>query len=88
MMNKKKFDSYPPDIQKAIVDAGQKAEDYQINYITDAWAKSLKDIKAAGVQVNEIKNIKPFQDAVAHIVDKYEKEIGHGLVQKVRDLAN
>ena len=87
LMNKAKFDNYPPDIQKAIIDAGQEAEDYQINYITDAWARSLVAIKAAGVKVNEIKDIKPFQDSVAHIVGKYEKEIGHGLIQKVRDLA-
>lgn len=87
MMNKAKFDSFSPEIQKGILDAGREAENYQINYITDAWAKSLKDIKAAGVKVNEIKDIKPFQDAVKHIVDKYEAEIGHGLVEKVRKAA-
>ena len=64
-----------------------KRENYQIDYITDAWAKSLEAIKKAGVKVNEIKDIKPFQDSVKHIVTKYEAEIGHGLVQKIRDLA-
>ena len=87
LMNKAKFDGFSPAIQKAILEAGREAENYQIDYITDAWAKSLEAIKKAGVKVNEIKDIKPFQDSVKHIVTKYEAEIGHGLVQKIRDLA-
>jgi TRAP-type C4-dicarboxylate transport system substrate-binding protein len=87
VMNKKRFDSFSPDIQKAIREAGKKAENYQLDYIEKAWADSLKKIEAKGVKVNRVKDKKEFQDAVKHIIAKYEPEIGHNLVQMVRDAA-
>lgn len=87
LMNKAKFDSFPPEIQQAILEAGKEAENYQIEYITDAWARSMEEMKAAGVEINEIDDIKPFQEAVAPIVDKFSDEIGHGLVDKVKAAA-
>jgi tripartite ATP-independent transporter DctP family solute receptor len=85
IMNKQRFQSFPPDIQKAIKDAAREAETYQLDYIEKAWADSLKKIQAKGVKINKIENKQPFQDAVRYIVDKYDKEIGHNLVQMVRD---
>ena len=85
MMNKKRFDSFPPDLQKAIREAGRKAENYQLDYIEKALAENLEKIKAKGVKVNVIKDKKPFQDAVKDIIAKYEPEIGKELIQAVRD---
>jgi len=87
VMNKKRFDSFPPDVQKAILEAGKKAENYQLDYIEKALAENLEKIKAKGVKVNVITNKKPFQDSVKHIVAQYEKEIGPDIVQAVRDAA-
>jgi TRAP-type transport system periplasmic protein len=87
VMNKKKLESFTPEIQKAIRDAGKTAENYQLDYIEKAWAESLKKIEAKGVKVNRVKDKKPFQDAVKHIVAKFEPEIGKELIQKVRDAA-
>lgn len=87
IMNKKLFDGFSPEIQKAILEAGKKAENYQLDYIVGAWADCIKKIKAKGVQVNDIKDKSSFQQAVANIVDKYDKEIGHGLVDKVKAAA-
>ena len=87
MMNKKRFDSFSPDIQKAIREAGKKAENYQLDYIEKATAENLEKIKAKGVKVNVITNKKPFQDSVSHIIAKYEKEIGPDIIQMVRDAA-
>jgi tripartite ATP-independent transporter DctP family solute receptor len=87
LMNKKRFDSFPSDVQKAIRDAARKAENYQLDYIEKAAAENLKKIEAKGVKVNRIQNKKPFQDAVKHIVAQYEKEIGPDIVQAVRDAA-
>lgn len=88
MMNKAKFDSYSPEIQKAIKDAAREAEDYQLEYVSQAWDDSLEQIKASGVEVNEIDDIDAFKQAVAPVVEKYEAEIGNDLVQKVRDLSS
>lgn len=86
MMNKAKFDSYSPEIQQAILDAAREAENYQLDYIAQAWEDSLEQIKASGVEVNEIADLDGFREAVAPVVEKYEAEIGNNLVQKVRDL--
>jgi len=87
LMNKKRFDGFSPEIQNAIVEAGRKAENYQLDYIVGAWADCMKKIKAKGVEVNTIKDKSSFQKAVAPIVGKYDKEIGHGLVEKVKAAA-
>jgi tripartite ATP-independent transporter DctP family solute receptor len=87
VMNKKQFESFPPNIQKAIREAGKKAEDYQLDYIQKATAENLEKIKAKGVKVNVITNKKPFQDSVKHIIAQYEKEIGPDIIQMVRDAA-
>jgi tripartite ATP-independent transporter DctP family solute receptor len=87
VMNKKRFDSFPPDIQKAIREAGKKAENHQLDYIEKALAENLEKIKAKGVKVNVIQDKKPFQDAVKDIIAKYEPEIGQGIVPMVREAA-
>jgi TRAP-type transport system periplasmic protein len=87
LMNKKRFDSFPTDVQKAIREAGKKAENYQLDYIEKAAAENLEKIKAKGVKVNVIADKKPFQDAVKHVIAQYEKEIGPDLIQMVRDAA-
>ena len=86
-MNKKRFDSFPADVQKAIREAGKKAENYQLDYIEKAAAENLEKIKAKGVKVNVVADKKPFQDAVKHVIAQYEKEIGPDLIQIVRDAA-
>lgn len=85
VFNKKKFDSFSPEIQKAVREAGKKAENYQLDYIQKALAENLEKIKAKGVKVNVVKDKKPFQDAVKDIIAKYEPEIGKDLIQAVRD---
>ena len=85
IVNKKKMDSLPADVQKAIREAGKKAENYQLDYIQKALAENLEKIKAKGVKVNVITDRKPFQDAVKDIIAKYEPEIGKDLIQAVRD---
>jgi tripartite ATP-independent transporter DctP family solute receptor len=85
LINKKKVDSMPADVQKAIREAGKKAENYQLDYIQKALAENLEKIKAKGVKVNVITDRKPFQDAVKDIIAKYEPEIGKDLIQAVRD---
>lgn len=87
VINKKKFDSLPADVQKAVREAGKKAENYQLDYIQKALADNLDKIKAKGVKVNVITDKKPFQDAVKDIIAKYEPEIGKDLIQTVRDAA-
>jgi TRAP-type transport system periplasmic protein len=87
VMNKKRFDGFSPEFQKAILEAGKRAENYQLAYIEKAWADSLKTIEAKGVKINRVKDKTPFQESVKHIVAKFEPEIGKDLIQKVRDAA-
>ena len=83
--NQQKLNSLSPDLQEAVRRAGVRASEYQLDYIQGAWADSLRQIREKGITVTQIDDFTPFQERVSHIVDKYEAEIGGGIVQMVRD---
>jgi tripartite ATP-independent transporter DctP family solute receptor len=82
VLNKKRFDSFSPEIQKAIREAGKRAETYQLDYIEKAAVENLEKIKAKGVKVNVIANKKPSRIR-SNTLAQYEKEIGPDIVQAV-----
>jgi tripartite ATP-independent transporter DctP family solute receptor len=86
-VNKAKLDALSPDLQTSVRGSAKKMIDYQLNYIEGAWADSLTKIKAKGVTVVELQNLKPFQDKVNFLAAQYDKELGKNLVQLVQDAA-
>ncbi len=86
IMNKKKLDSFSPDLQKVIWEASRKAVAYQLEYIQQAWEDSMKIIRSKGVQVNNVKDVNAFRDRIKHMVTQYDKEIGNNLVDAVLKL--
>lgn len=83
IMNKKKLESFNPELQKAIIEAGKKAIAYQLDYIQQAWEDSMKIIRSKGVQVNNVKDVNAFRNKISHMITQYDKEIGYGLVDAV-----
>jgi tripartite ATP-independent transporter DctP family solute receptor len=63
-MDKKVFDKLPADLQKAVVDAGKDAEDYEWKFVQEDQAKSLVFLKEKGVIVNTPPSMEPFQAKV------------------------
>jgi tripartite ATP-independent transporter DctP family solute receptor len=63
-MDKKAFDKLPADLQKAVLDAGKDAEDYEWNFVQDDQAKSLTFLKEKGLAINTPPNMEPFREKV------------------------
>ncbi|HSB70734.1 MAG TPA: TRAP transporter substrate-binding protein [Candidatus Methylomirabilis sp.] len=63
-MDKKVFDKLPGDLQKAVLDAGKEAEDYEWKFVQDDQAKSLAFLKEKGLAINTPPGMDPFRDKV------------------------
>ncbi len=87
VMNKAKFDALPQPLQNAVKKASIRAVDYNLDYIVGAWDDSMKKIRAKGVTVVELADLKDFQDRVAFMAEQYDKVIGKGIVGKVKAAA-
>jgi tripartite ATP-independent transporter DctP family solute receptor len=70
-VNTAKFDGLSAEMQEALRGAAQEAALYQ----RELWAvqseQARKDVEAAGIEVNEIADKGPFQDAMAKVYDDY-----------------
>jgi TRAP-type transport system periplasmic protein len=63
-MDKRVFDKLSPDLQKAVLQAGKEAEDYEWKFVQDDQTKSLAFLKEKGVQVNTPPSMEPFREKV------------------------
>lgn len=86
VINDKKYDSLPPEIQAAILRAGDEAGAYQRWISAVAHVDGLARLEKLGVKVNVVKDPKPFWDAVQPVYKKYGPIIGEDLIQQVRDV--
>lgn len=68
-MDKKVFDKLPADLQKAVLDAGKDAEDYEWNFVQDDQAKSLAFLKEKGLVINTPPSMEPFQAKVKGVAE-------------------
>lgn len=88
VMNKAKFDSLSPELQKAIVSAAQEAGKYQRQLNAEKEAEMIDKMKKAGVEVVEQVDMKPFKAIVEEPVRQFfiEKN-GDALIKAVDALA-
>lgn len=82
LISKVSWDKLSPEDQKLIKQAALDSVDYQ----RDIWAKTEKEaeakVRAAGVTITEVKDLKPWQAAVKPVIDKYSadfKEVLDGI---------
>lgn len=88
VMNKKKFDSFSPDIQQAILDAAKEAGAYQRELNAENEKGILEKFKKAGLNIIEQVDTKPFRDIVEQPVRQYFIEHnGDALIKQVDALA-
>lgn len=71
VMNKAKFDSLSPELQKAVVEAAQEAGKYQRELNAKKEADILEKMKKAGVEVVEKVDVQPFKAAVEQPVRQF-----------------
>ncbi len=86
LINKKLFDSFPPEDQKAIREAAQESARFQRALNRKLNAELVAELRKAGMVVTELtpEQKKAFQDACAPVYAAWEPKIGKELVEQVR----
>lgn len=86
MMSKVTWDKLSDEDKKAVKEAASESVTYQREQWKSFEQKSQEKVKAAGVIVTEIKDLKPWQDAVKPVIEKYRAEFKDTLdaIEKAR----
>ncbi|MFT9846310.1 TRAP transporter substrate-binding protein [Aneurinibacillus sp. REN35] len=85
LVAKGKFDALTPEQQKAVEEAAVEAGKYERQVVQDMEKEYMQELKTKGMEINENPDLKPFQDAVKPVYEKYEPKFGKELVDKIRN---
>ncbi|WP_199614174.1 TRAP transporter substrate-binding protein [Paenibacillus alkalitolerans] len=85
LVSKKFWDKLSPEEQKILQEAAVEAGTYQRELNIAENKKALDDLKAAGMQVNEVtkEEMAKMQEIIKPVIDKFSKEIGEDLVKEL-----
>lgn len=75
-MNGAKFASLTPDQQKALHEAAEEAQAYQVRVFVDNNNKAIEQMRAEGAEIVETQELDKFATAVASFHDEFAKELG------------
>ena len=81
--NKKKYDALAPDLKKAVDSAAKAACAVDRKSEVDSEEGDLAAIRKAGVQVNEIKDLKPIKDMMGPVYQEVGAKVGKEWLDKV-----
>jgi len=86
-MNETRFQSFPPEIQKAIIEAGREAGDYFSNRVRSQFEKDKKKMMDEGAAFIYV-STKPFEAKIPELAKQLEKENfwTKGLYQKIQQI--
>jgi len=90
-MSKKLYDSMSAEYQKALMDAARDASMWQVQFSADNDAAFRQKLIDEGMQFNEIKDVKEFQEATKGVYDTFYKNYGDkakNIVSQIRTLAD
>jgi tripartite ATP-independent transporter DctP family solute receptor len=82
-MNLKRYQALPADLRQAVDDAGKAACALDRKSEVDKEKGELELIKKSGVQVNEVKDLKPFQDRMGPAYDLVATKVGKDWMNRV-----
>jgi len=83
VMNKQLFDSVPKSTQTAILEAAAQAIPYQRKVWADYIDDAVKQLKAKGMEFNEVTNIADFQALAKPIFKEFEPVVGVDLIEAI-----
>ena len=83
VMNKQLFDSVPKSTQTAILEAAAQAIPYQRKVWADYIDDAVKQLKAKGMEFNEVTNIADFQALAKPIFKEFEPVVGADLIEAI-----
>jgi len=81
--NKQKYDALPADVKQAVDAAAKDACAVDRKSEIDSEAGDLATIRKAGVQVNEIRDLKPFKDMMGPVYKEVGDKVGKEWLDKV-----
>ncbi|MDK2878237.1 MAG: hypothetical protein PWR06_953 [Thermoanaerobacteraceae bacterium] len=84
LMSKKFYDTLPKDVQEAVLKAGLEAQQYERKLWQDLENKTIEELKAKGVEFNEV-DTTPFKEAAKKVWEKYQDKLGKDLIQQIVD---
>ena len=85
VFSKRSWQTLSKEDQDLITKLGREAQQEQRGLWYEMEKKSMADMKAAGAQVNEVADRKPFQAAVKSVWDKYGAQ-HTALIQRIQDV--
>ena len=83
VMSKKVFDAAPPGVQKAILEAAMESIPVQRKIWADYIGTATSELKAKGMEFNEVDNIEAFQAKANPVYKQYESTVGADLIQAI-----
>jgi tripartite ATP-independent transporter DctP family solute receptor len=85
--NKKKYDALAPDLKKAVDASAKEACALDRKAEVDSEAGDLAAIRKAGVQVNDIKDTRPFRDMMGPVYQEVGAKVGKEWMDRVLQAA-
>ncbi|HYR35540.1 MAG TPA: TRAP transporter substrate-binding protein [Burkholderiales bacterium] len=82
-MNKKKYDALAPDLKQAVDTAAKDACALDRKAEVESEEGDLATIRKAGVQVNDIADLKPFRDMMGPVYQEIGAKVGKEWLDKV-----
>ena len=83
-VNLRKYQALPPDLRQAVDEAGRSACALHRKNEVQKEREGLEFVKdKAGVQVNEVRDMKPFQDRMGAVYDAVAAKVGKEFVERL-----
>jgi tripartite ATP-independent transporter DctP family solute receptor len=83
LMSAKRYQSLPPDLQKVVDDSMKETCAAHRKYEVEREKADFDIMKKAGVQINEVKDIKQFQALMKPVYDSVESKVGKDFMTKL-----
>lgn len=85
LMSKQTFNKLSADNQEVVRQAARRAIDRQRETVAANNDDVLEQIRAAGMEVNEVDDVEAFRERVSGVYDEYSSKIGADIVSKALD---
>src|SRR5699024_824771 len=82
LISKAVWDSMDPSDHKLLQEASAEARDFERGLIAEMDEEYISTLEEKGMQIDEVDK-EVWKEAMAPVYDKYEKEIGAEMIQKV-----
>ena len=80
VMSKIVYDKMTPEVQQALKEAGKEAGEFERKRSAELEQEYLKQIEETGMTITK-PDLKPFQDAVKPVIEKYKEVYGENLTK-------